>query len=229
MTEVQGPKQRQNDDEIDLVELILELWKGKMLILAFVIACFCLGFAYTKMVSVTYSVTSHYIVDLYPDEAFKLCDKGALRDKDCLEEKTLAMFSSFLPQWSVDSKAKEVGLSVKHSHRAVADYSLDLGVANNHLTQSILEEAKESLAIINGLDVDLRSTETVAKELLSAKRMIYLIEVKKKQVLTLATPVVQKKSPKVALILVISVLLGGMLGVFAVLMKKFVAELKSRS
>ncbi|REG82696.1 Wzz/FepE/Etk N-terminal domain-containing protein [Marinomonas pollencensis] len=225
MTDQQNAKPRQNDDEIDLVELILELWKGKMLILGFVVVCFCLGFAYVKVVAKTqYSVSTHYGVNLFSGEIFSLCRE----DQRCLDGRVADQFSNELGgHWSVDAKSSTLTQYIGAPESAKV-YSADLEQANDRLTQSFLNAAKEELTIVASLSSDLRNTETVAESVLHAKRMIYQIENSKQQALTLTTPSVQKKSPKVALILVISVLLGGMLGVFAVLMKKFVAELKSR-
>ncbi|MGB3385256.1 MAG: Wzz/FepE/Etk N-terminal domain-containing protein [Marinomonas sp.] len=227
MTEVQNPKQRQNDDEIDLVELILELWKGKMLILAFVIACFCLGFAYVKVVAKTqFTVSTGYTVNLFSGEVFSLCRQ----DQRCLDGRVAHQYGNELAgNWSIDDRSSTLTQHIVAAPQSLNTNSSDLEQANDKLTQSFLQSAKEELAIVTSLSSDLRNTETVAESVLHAKRMIYQIENGKMKALTLTTPVVEKKSPKVALILVISVLLGGMLGVFAVLMKKFVAELKSRS
>ncbi|MGB5996955.1 MAG: Wzz/FepE/Etk N-terminal domain-containing protein [Marinomonas sp.] len=227
MTDVQSAKPRQNDDEIDLVELILELWKGKMLILAFVVVCFCLGFVYVKGVAKTeYTVSTGYTVNLFSGEIFSLCRQ----DQRCLDTRVAHQFGNELTGgWSMDDRSSTITRHIGAAPKNTNIYASEFEQANEKLTQSFLKGAKEELAIVASLSSDLRNTETVAESVLHAKRMIYQIENGKMKALTLTTPAVQKKSPKVALILVISVLLGGMLGVFAVLMKKFVAELKSRS
>ncbi|WP_133013079.1 Wzz/FepE/Etk N-terminal domain-containing protein [Marinomonas flavescens] len=225
MNDVQSAKPRQNDDEIDLVELILELWKGKMLILAFVVVCFCLGFVYVKVVAKTHvSVSAGYTVNLYSNESFNLCGNN----QTCLDATVFKKYLGEISGWSAENNALTLRIADGTSPQSMGVYSAELEKANEKLTQSFLQAAKENITMIDSLSSDLRSTETVAESVLHAKRLIYQVENGKVKALTLTTPTVQKKSPKTALILVISVLLGGMLGVFAVLMKKFVAELKSR-
>ena len=226
MTDVPSDKQRQNDDEIDLVELILELWKGKVLILACVLVCFCLAFVYVKGIAKTqYTVSASYTVNLFSGEVFSLCRQ----DQRCLDTRVAHQLGNELTgSWSIDDRSSSITRHIGAAPKNTNAYASEFEQANDKLTQSFLKAAKEELAIVTSLSSDLRNTETVAESVLHAKRMIYQIENGGVKALTLTTPTVQKKSPKVALILVISVLLGGMLGVFAVLMKKFVAELKSR-
>ena len=57
MHEVNNFKPRHNDDEIDRVERILDLWKGRILTPMFVVLFSCFGFVYAK-----YFAKAHYSV-----------------------------------------------------------------------------------------------------------------------------------------------------------------------
>ena len=222
MTE-SGQKKAYQDDEIDLVELIVDIWKGKIIILLFVVCSLAAGFAYVKTAPQVYEVSSGLTVNLHSAEAFKLCNSEA-----CLNQNTLNRFAGLLQKWSIDARSSRVSRNVSFVPEDTSTYFTEFESANDQLTQGLLENAKDNLKMASELSSDLRSTNTVADTVWNSKKIVSSIEDKNVKALSFSSFDIKKKSPKVTLIIVLSVLLGGMLGVFAVLLRKPFIELKSR-
>lgn len=223
MAEAEQRKLNQ-DDEIDLIELLLELWKGKIIILSFMVFCLAMWAMYVKLTPESYLVSASYSVNLYSDNAFKVCGDGT----QCLDENMLKQFSTFVPAWSVNEKREDVSRSISFLPDSNTQFLTEISDGNDKLTQLLLDEAKDSLKMAEELPSDLQNTDTVAETVLSSQRMVNLIENKGTKVLSFGDLGVKKQSPKVALTLVLSLLLGGMLGVFAVLLRKPFIEIKTR-
>ena len=222
MTE-SGQKKAYQDDEIDLVELIVDIWKGKIIILLFVVCSLAAGFAYVKTAPQVYEVSSGLTVNLHSSDAFKFCNNVA-----CLDQNTLDSYAGLLQKWSIDARSSRVSRNVSSVPEDTSTYFTELESANNELTQGLLENSKENLKMASELSSDLRSTDTVADTVWNSKKIVSSIEDKNVKALSFSGFDVKKQSPKVTLIIVLSVLLGGMLGVFAVLLRKPFVELKRR-
>ena len=106
-------------------------------------------------------------------------------------------------------------------------YVSKLNRANDTLTLSFLKKANENLAIAEALSSDFKGTDAVADSVLQAKRMIYDIEKNDIKALSFKSTSIESKSKKV-LVLVVSFLLGGMFGLFAVISQKLFRDFKTR-
>ena len=96
-------------------------------------------------------------------------------------------------------------------------YDVQIQQANTALTNEVYLEAKTELALIQTELTDaLLSTERVATNMLNAKRIIQSID-SGQSVISFGSVSVVKSSPKVPLILALSVVLGGMVGVIFIL------------
>lgn len=218
-----GQKTSYQDDEIDLIELLVALWKGKVIILMFILCSLAAGFMYLKTVAQVYTVSSKLTVNIHSADAFKFCDNDA-----CLDQDTLSSYAALLQKWSMNMKNSEVSRDLSFYPDDISTYLAELENENDELTQGLLENAKDDLKMALGLPSDLRSTDTVAETVWYSQKTVNLVEEKKVKALSFGDLAVKKQSPKVALTLVLSLLLGGMLGVFAVLLKKPFIEIKSR-
>ena len=222
-----GQKTSYQDDEIDLIELLVALWKGKVIILSFMAFSLAIWALYVKLTPESYLVSSSYSVNLYTDNAFRICGSDGAQ---CLDQNIIKQFSTLTPTWSVDEKRENVSKSISlfPDSNSSAQFMTEIGAGNEKLTRLLLDEAKDNLKMVEELPSDLRNTDTVAETVLNSQKIVNLIENKNVKALSFGDLAVKKQSPKVALTLVLSLLLGGMLGVFAVLLKKPFIEIKSR-
>jgi hypothetical protein len=224
MKDVEGRKPCQNDDEIDLVELAVTLWKGRLLIFISIIFFCAIGVFYNeKIAQERYSVVAGYEINLHPQSFFKFCGTN----KDCLDSLVLDQYSALLTGVSVNLKNSTISFDMNSEPDYLDVYVSKLNKVNDTLTQSLLQKANENLAIAEALPSDFKGTDVVADSVLQAKRMIYDIEKNDIKALTFKSTSIESKSKKV-LVLIMSFLLGGMFGVFAVISKKLFRDFKTR-
>ena len=108
------------------------------------------------------------------------------------------------------------------------EYQSQIEEANIALTNEVYLEATNELALIqNELTDALLGTERVATNMLNAKRIIQFID-NGQSAITFGSVSVVKSSPKVSLILPFLVVLGGMVGVFFILVRNAIAKRKEQ-
>lgn len=215
------------DDEIDLFELFEILWSGKWIISAFVVVVLLMGFGYTKVVKPKYKVSVRYELNLYSvrDQQFCAGDASVLECFDSTGEKRLKAFLG--AGWSKEKKRSEFSFITQEPSNV--DYYLDEFQKHNQaITNEMLNEANTELLLIQTeIDDALISTERVATNTLNAKRIINSIN-NGELAISFSTPSITKSSPKVTLILVLSFVLGGMLGVAFILVRDAILKYKKR-
>ncbi len=227
MKQTQQMNQMQYDDEIDLFELFEILWSGKWIISAFVVVVLLMGFGYTKVVKPKYKVSVRYELNLYSvrDQQFCAGDASVLECFDSTGEKRLKAFLG--AGWSKEKKRAEFSFITQEPSNV--DYYLDEFQGHNQaITNEMLNEANAELLLIQTeIDDALISTERVATNTLNAKRIINSIN-NGELAVSFSTPSITKSSPKVTLILVLSLVLGGMLGVAFILVRDAILKYKKR-
>ena len=220
MSEVRPPY----DDEIDLFEFFETLWDGKWLISAFVALATLIGFGYSQVAQPKYDVSVSYTPNVYSVSAQQTCG----RNIGCMESEAVKRFISLLGNsWSKDKKSSTLSLSTM-SPLEQSDYEVQIEQASTALTTEVFVEATTELALIQTELTDaLLSTERVATNMLNAKRVIQSID-NGQSAITFGSVSVVKSSPKVSLILALSVVLGGMIGVFFILVRNAITKRKEQ-
>ena len=196
-----GPKY---DDKIDIFEFFEMLWDGKLVIIASMALATVMGFAYSQVVQPKYDVSVPYTSNIYSVNAQQICD----RNPSCMETAVRKRLLSLLEGgWSSNfslSTTAPLGLS---------EYQSQLERASVALTNEVYEEATTELAFIQTQLTDaLLSTEIVASNMLHAMRIIQSID-NGQTAVSFGSVSVVKSSPKIPLIIALSVMLGGMVGV----------------
>lgn len=212
------------DDAIDLFDLFQTLWNGKWIISAFVVLATLIGFGYAQVAQPKYYVSVKYTTNIYSVSALQLCGNGIA----CLESQTIKRFLSLLGDgWSKKNKSSTLAVSIS-SPMEKSDYDVQIEKASTALTNEVFGEATAALALIQTELTDtLLSTERVATNMLNAKRIIRSID-NGQSVITFGSVSIVKSSPKVPMILVLSVLLGGMVGVLYTLIRNVIAKRKEQ-
>jgi len=212
------------DDEIDLFEFFETLWDGKWLISAFVVLATLIGFGYSQVAQPKYDVSVSYTPNVYSVSAQQICG----RNIGCMESEAVKRFISLLGNsWSKDKKSSTLSLSTM-SPLEQSDYEVQIEQASTALTTEVFVEATTELALIQTELTDaLLSTEIVATNMLNAKRVIQSID-NGQSAITFGSVSVVKSSPKVSLILALSVVLGGMIGVFFILVRNAITKRKEQ-
>ena len=210
------------DDEINLFELLQTLWDGKWLISACVVLATLVGFGYSQVAQPKYDVSVPYICNIYPVSVKQNCGKKV----GCMEKQTIKRFLSLLGNsW----RQKKSTLSFKTSSPLdLSEYKSQIEDANTAFSNEIYTEATSEINIIQTELTDtLLSTEIVASNMLNAKRVVMLID-SGKNTITFGPVSVVKSSSKVQVILVLSIILGVMLGVFVILVRNAIAKRKDQ-
>ena len=212
------------DDEIDLFELFQTLWDGKWLSSAFVALATLIGFGYSQVAQPKYDVFVSYTPNVYSVSAQQICGSNI----GCMESEAVKRLISLLGNsWSKEKKSSTLSFSTMFP-LGQSDYEVQIEQASTALTTEVFVEATTELALIQTELTDaLLSTERVATNMLNAKRVIQSID-NGQSAITFGSVSVVKSSPKVPLILVLSVVLGGMIGVFFILIRNAITKRKEQ-
>ena len=245
------------DDEIDLFELFQALWDGKWLISSFVATAVLLGGGFLLLKDAVYESKLIYSVDTIPPfyEADKVSTdfQGQFYSVSVFEEwkknnsDTSLVFEDFSATEVVDgfvlSKNEDEQLAtlasekkggsfvlVKSNQLPILDDFFEYAThINGLLKYEYVARAKEELKIINARFKDLSLADSnIVSTVLSIDRYIVTTD-NGAEALTIQRPTMPEKvSPKSSLTLALSIVLGGMVGVFFVLVRNAITKRKEQ-
>ena len=241
------------NDEIDLFEFFETLWDGKWLISAFVAIALLLGGCFLLLKDAVYDSKLIYSVDTIPpfygagkastDFQNKFYSVTVFEEWKENNSDTSLVFDDFSAKEVVDgivlSKNEDEQLATLASEKKGGSFVLvksnqlpildDFFKYATHINGLLKDEyvvrAKEELKIIDARFKDLTSADSnIVNTVLSIDRYIVSAE-KGAKVLAIQRPTMPKKvSPKVSLILALSAVLGGMVGVFFMLVRNAITK-----
>ncbi|MBM6552354.1 Wzz/FepE/Etk N-terminal domain-containing protein [Marinomonas ostreistagni] len=208
------------DDEIDLFELFQTLWEGKWLITAFVVLALVAGGSYAYLAQPKFNVSVPYAINIYPVSAQQICDSNV----SCIEGEVNKRLSALSEgKWSLQNASVSISTTAP---AAASVYAQELSEYQKVITSEVYREATVELNLIqNDLNEALLNTERVATNMLNAKRTLQMID-NGQQVVSFGSVNIAKTAPKVPLILALSIVLGGMVGVFYVLVRSMIRKRK---
>ena len=220
------------DDEIDLFEIVEILWQGKWIIVASVFIALAASYAYLMNKEVVYEYNLPYSSITAPNaEAFRhfltLSDVPfSLNEKS----KTLSLTSTN-PNYQavISSEAAIIGnkLTQQKSQSLIKEANLTIKWMK-YKSQSLINEANLTLKLIEkDIPVQILNSETAAKRYFEAKSVLQNIT-DSTSVIEFKSVVKTVKSPKVTLVLALSVVMGGMAGLFFIFLLRMVAAYKKR-
>ena len=243
------------DDEIDLFEFFQTLWDGKWLISAFVAIALLLGSGFLSLKDAVYESKLIYSVDTIPpfyeenkvstDFQNKFYSVSVFEEWKKNNSDTSLVFEDFSATEVLDgfvlSKNADEQLAtiasekkggsfvlVKSNQLPILDDFFEYAThINGLLKNEYVLRAKEELNIIDARFKDLGSADSkIVDTVLSIDRYIGTAE-KGAKVLAIQRPTMpQKVSPKSSLILALSVVLGGMIGVFFIRVRNAITKRK---
>ena len=200
------------DDEIDLFELIETLWKEKVLIILFTIVAAVGGAGYGFLATPKFSVSVNYIVN----------------PKMPASDVANRLFAQLPAGWGKEKKSNAAVLTTL-TPESVTQYANLFSGLERSISKELLSEAKSNVEIIiNDLPETLQSTEAVAQQMLKSKQTIRALSDGGESI-SFSTPVISQTAPKKALIIALSVVLGGMVGVVFVLIRSAVRNRKVKA
>lgn len=202
------------EDDIDLIELFQTIWDGKWVISGVVALGILLGLGYAQTIQSKYIVSVPFVVEVPSLENKRKCGANA----NCIEEETAKKFVSLLgDNWSLQGST--MILKTKNLS-GLAEYENKLERANSLLAKEIQEDAANKLALIkNEFSDTLLGTETVASNMLDAMYVINSIGTRK-GVVRFGTVSIKNTAVKTHIIMIVSTVLGVMVGVVFVLVSK---------
>ena len=226
MQEVRPPY----DDELDLFELFETLWLSKWLISAFVAISVLSGFVYLQLTPPKFEVSVSFAVKLYSVSAQQICEGEVSNNNngvvECVQkEVSKQLMEDLESNWNLTDKNSKLALSTEVP-LSVKTYDDVFDKLSQTITNQIYNEALDEVTLIKTeLNDALMSTERVATNIINATRIIKAIDSGQKAI-SFGFVAIKKTSPKVPLVLALSILLGGMIGVVFVLVKNTVRKRK---
>ena len=229
------------DDEIDLFEIVEILWQGKWIIVASVFIALAAAYAYLMNKEVVYEYNLPYSSITAPDA-------GAFNDFLTLSDvpfslntksKTLSL-TSVNPNYeaAISSEAAIIGNKLTQSLVDEANLTLKLikedipvQILNSEVAAKRYFEATSVLQnITDGAEdvpVQILNSEVAAKRYFEAKSVLQKIT-DGASAIEFQSVVKTVKSPKVPLVLALSVVMGGMMGLFFIFLLRMIAAYKKR-
>jgi LPS O-antigen subunit length determinant protein (WzzB/FepE family) len=241
------------DAEIDLFELFRTLWDGKKVISAFVAIAVLLGGSFIFFKTPLYKSELFYSIDTIPpfysdtkvSNDFKLnfFSKSIFKDWKKSNDNTSLVFEDFNTseivngfilskdennQLAILNEDKKMGshILVKSEQLSVLDDFFNYaGYINEILKTEYKNRAKEELNIIETRFKDFSAAnDAIISQILSIDRYIVSAE-KGAKVLIINRPTLPEKiSPRSILILALSIILGGIIGVTYVLISNAICK-----
>jgi hypothetical protein len=198
------------DDEIDLFEIVEILWKSKWVIIASAFLFLVIATAYLAYKPIVYLYTVPY------SSGFNI---ESNRFQQHLSDSSLS--------FSLNAKKKVISLTSDDSLLAEA-ISIETNLISDNMTQALQNDARYKLQLLSDDTPNaILGTETAAKDFISANTLLNKINNGEKTILF--QPVVKSvKSPKTSLVLALSVIGGGMMGLLLVFMLRMIAAYKKR-
>jgi LPS O-antigen subunit length determinant protein (WzzB/FepE family) len=209
------------DDEIDLFEIVEILWQGKWIIVASVFIALAASYAYLMNKEVVYEYNLPYSSITAPDA-------GAFRHFLTLSD---------VP-FSLNEKSKTLSLTSTNSNYEPV-ISSEAAIIGNKLTQFLIDEADKEAdeeadeanfilkLIKEDIPVQILNSEEAAKRYFKAKLVLQKITYSVSAI-EFQSVVKTVKSRKVTLVLALSVVVGGMAGLFFIFLLRKVAAYKKR-
>lgn len=198
------------DDEIDLFEVVEILWQSKWIIIASVFLSLVIATAYLLYKPIVYLYTVPYL-------------SGFNIDSDRFQQHLSDSSFSF----SLDTKKKVTSLTSDDSFLAEA-INIETDLISDNMTQALQNDARYALQLLSDdTPIAILGTETAAKNFISANKLINKINNGEKGILF--QPAIKSvKSPKTPLILALSIIGGGLMGLLLVFMLRMIAAYKKR-
>lgn len=227
--------QPRKDDEIDLFELVEDLWAGKWLISAFVAVATLIGFGYLQVAQPKYDVSAPFRVNVYSVLSQQICESNNQNQKDwrasdCLADGTLNYFLEGLDsgsRWSLNAK-RSAFIHTTSTPASVDAYEDALSNALISTNEMLKREAISELDSIESLSNDnVLATERVATNMLNAKRVVLSID-SGQNAISFGSISIVKSSPKPRSIFALSAVLGVLIGMSSVLIRTAITKRKEQ-
>jgi LPS O-antigen subunit length determinant protein (WzzB/FepE family) len=193
---------RSDDNEIDIIEIIGILWDGKWLISSVVVIVTLIGFVYSQVRQPIYSVSVPFSVNkISPITNKKMCEIDY-----CLA----TLLNS---GWSLEKKNITQLSQSTTNPLSINEYEAQLEHGNEVITNDLYFAAQSEIAMIKEELPDyLINSEEAFIYMRPANSIIRSIN-DGKNALAFGSISISDKSPKVQLILSLSFILGGFIGV----------------
>ena len=242
------------DEEIDLFKLFKTLWDSKRQISAFIVIAVLLSGSFIFFKTPLYKSELFYSIDTIPpfyqkekvsiDFKKKFYSKSTFKGWRKSNYNTSLVFEDFSATEVINGfvlsksvagplatleKKNDSYILVNSDHLSILDDFFKYAeYINNLLKVEYINRAKDELNIIETKFKDFSGTnDTIISQILTIDR--YIAAVKKGDVFTIQNPTLPKKiSPRSRLILILSILLGGMIGVSYVLISNAICKRKDK-
>ena len=243
--------QKTHDVEIDLLQLFLDLWNGKLIIIAFTLIAIMIGGGFLFSKDAAYESKISYFENNIPpfykkERAFsdfqetfyskksfehwkKKVGKSSLEFENFSKTKVVNGFvmlkntNELILQFITKNKSSWIIIK-SNNLKVLDDFFKYSDHVNQLLTASYVNNAKNELKIINSGLLD-KSTDNI-ETIISVNRFVNAAQEGSNILLINHPTIPQKTSPKLKLGFAISVLLGGTTGVLYVLISNYIRNRK---
>jgi LPS O-antigen subunit length determinant protein (WzzB/FepE family) len=207
----------QYDDEIDLFEVFEVAWQEKVTVILFIIAFLFASLIYAFSATTMYKIKISYVQNI--DE----------RDGRGVN----VIFADIITAGGKIITKKKRGrgdvVVVTSNVEEFSNIDQQLKLSNQKYTLDLINNAEDKLLyLINGIPDGIKSTEVVAKSYVQNKGRLILLKREGFQALTIGKSAVSVKPPKTKQIIAVSVVLGGMIGLFYIFLRRGIMNYKEK-
>lgn len=217
-----------NDGYVDWFKFLRILLDSKFFIGAAVVLAALIGFGCSQIMTPKYRASFYYAINFYSVGVQQICGN----QRGCMAAESRHRFRQLMgSEWETIKRLGDRRRILSTSTESPLDaekYKTQIERINVTLTNEAYVEAKNEIAIIQTeLTNALLNTERAATNMLHARRLIQDID-SGQTFITVGAVKVVKSSPKVNLIVALSVVLGGLIGVFFALVRHFIKKRKKQ-
>jgi hypothetical protein len=199
---------KMQNDEIELIELFRTIWGGKWVISTAITLAVFLGFGFLQIIEPKYKISVPVEIDIYPVSDREVCGKNIKCIDDEVRKRLLALLGT---DWTRDD---DILSMTTPNPLGTFEYEDKFEEAISLLTKAVQNDALNQIALIeNEFNDTLLGTETVASVKLNSAQVLQSID-SDQSAASFGLIRIEKISPKDHLILALSVLVGGTVGVF---------------
>jgi hypothetical protein len=198
------------DNEMDLLSVLLTLWYGKLYIFAFVMLSTLVGLGLFQFAQSKYRVSVPFTLNLFLDPQ-AVCPQN----RKCKTSETHKIINAVSGDWG---KIRKSSFSITTTNiKKMDEYNASLKRINDLVTTEAYENANHWLDLINTeLNKDSNRSDFVQSIVINSKNIILKID-SGKSVIDFGSVSVVKLGRKLKLYIILSIMLGGMLGIIYVL------------
>ncbi|MBX9468083.1 MAG: hypothetical protein KL839_09605 [Rhizobium sp.] len=214
------PELRTQDDEFDIMEFIELLWGRKFFLILVMSAFSVIGILYYSILPQYHIISIPYRILIYTVNGQQLCGG----EFACIDDRADDQLELILrSEWDLNRRVSTIS-KLTGNTLTIREYDEVKHKFSKAFTSAVYQEAQSELELIaEEFGGNIQGDDVIAANMLNAKRVMREID-RGRSAVDFGAVSILKSSPRLELILPLSMSLGGLSGVLIVVMKNTIRQ-----